>query len=141
MTVRGPLIKRIRATYLQFEDPTFFSGLWQTFVATPKPLKFFWTSCILLMIYTTLWNVWETISDYLEYPVKVTLTETSHAVLEFPTVTICNNNPVSCLKLTKAFLLDGSPALASLLQASHCLTSIGRQPLLRRMVSRLVDSS
>ena len=139
MSVKDPLVQNLKDAFNAFSEPSFTTGILKTFMATSRVMKFFWTFSIIVMLVATIWNTSMIIQDFLDYPVKTEVYESTQGALDFPTVTICNNNPVPCLKLAIAFIRRMRPYfLAALLEASGCLHTIGRDPLIWRLVCELL---
>jgi hypothetical protein len=87
------------------------------------------------MFAATSLNTWNVVTDYLSYPVVTSTTEALGSSVEFPTVTICNNSPVSCMKLFRVHLhYRQDRNVYSLLMTSMCPFNIGKQPLIGRLV-------
>ncbi|ESO07063.1 hypothetical protein HELRODRAFT_92396 [Helobdella robusta] len=80
--------------------------------ANGKFKKMFWGLTILLMTSGMVFNIYELTQRYMDRPKQVTLSITRNDALNFPSVTICNMNPV------KKSALDGQRNTSSLQQFS-----------------------
>lgn len=110
--------------FLRYWQTNSMSGLCQTRIATQdsvasdselkaKLRTLFWLSIWLSGSIATVLTVAETTSNYLAFSVISRVQVLDHKELEFPAVTICNLNPVSCYWLFKKMIVRDDISISS----------------------------
>jgi hypothetical protein len=128
-----PTSARARAVYVHFAETTTFGGVIHTHLSPHWAWKTIWVLIVLALFAATCWNCALVILDYWSYPVDTTVTVSYQPSVPFPTVTVCNRNPVSCLKLTFAYIRHPE-VLRELMYFSNCWDSVTWVPLVYRLV-------
>ena len=62
-----------------------------------------WLTVFVFLVSLTLWDLTQLVQDYLSYPVDVSTTLEHENAIDFPSVSVCNRNIVSCKRL-KTFI-------------------------------------
>jgi hypothetical protein len=86
------------------------------------------------MVAATIWNTYYVLTDYLSYPVNVNIEVSNQPTVPFPTVTVCNRNPLSCRRLAYAYVAH-KDELKDLMYHSGCSRIYGFHPWVSRLVS------
>ena len=85
------------------------------------------------------WHVWPSgtspkLCRNLAFPVGTTVELTDQASIPFPTVTLCNRNPIDCSKLAFAYIRNPAK-IRELMTLSNCKDTLSTSPLNRMLVS------
>jgi hypothetical protein len=122
----------IRA-YGHFAKTTTFGGAIHTWVSTGRPWRLSWTAVLTLLLGATFWNTREVVLDYLAWPVLTTIHKAHQESIPFPSVTVCNRNPVECTELAFAYI-EHPEKLNNLMYYSQCISTLTTKPLRGRLV-------
>ena len=110
------------------DSKTTLAGIFHAHFATNPVSKVAWAVAFLGLLGATIWNTTMVVTDYLSYPIQTTVTMSYQTSVPFPTVTVCNRNPVQCSKLVNTYF-DNKEALAHLLELSGCIETVTQPPL------------
>ena len=124
---------RLKAAYGHFAETTTFGGPVHTYISRTRSWRWTWVLITALMVAATMWNTYYVLTDYLSYPVNVKIEVTNQPSVPFPTVTICNRNPISCTKLAYAYV-KYKEELNDVMVLSQCADSLKIHPLISRLV-------
>ena len=133
------LSQRITEAYGHFAETTTFGGAIHTYISPRLFWKVTWVVLVVTMVGATIWNTNQVIQDYLGFPVVTTVEIADHQSIPFPTVTLCNRNPVDCTKLAFAYM-KYSEDLYALFACSGCMETMTENPLMYRLVSNFLVS-
>ena len=92
----GDLVKK-------FGRNTNIEGINNAGRAKDKTRLALWLTIFVFLVALTLWDLSQLVQDYLSYPVDVSTTLEHENAIDFPSVSVCNRNIVSCSRL-KTFL-------------------------------------
>jgi hypothetical protein len=128
----------IKGAYVHFAETTTFGGAIHTYVSPHAVWRATWVLIVCFTTSVTIWNSNAIVQDYLTYPVVTTVELADQNSIPYPTVTLCNRNPVDCIKLAFAYIKDPF-RLRDLMSLSRCKQTLVTQPLRRRLVSSFLD--
>ncbi|XP_059085144.1 degenerin-like protein asic-1 isoform X3 [Tigriopus californicus] len=91
----------LAASWNNFFDNTSASGA-SNAARSKHPLrKTAWLFIFVLGLTLTIWGVYQVVVEYLSYPVSTTIALRHYSKIQFPAVTICNQNRVDCERLQR----------------------------------------
>jgi hypothetical protein len=125
---------KFQVAFGHFAETTTFGGVNHTWVSTPWSWRMSWLLVLSLLLGATFWNTREVVNDYLSWPVLTTIQAANQESIPFPTVTVCNRNPVDCTKLAFAYIKH-EEELNDLMYYSQCILTLTMNPLRSRIVS------
>ncbi|KAK2154327.1 hypothetical protein LSH36_271g07011 [Paralvinella palmiformis] len=85
---------RIRLVLTTFSLITSFHGIFRIVKRTGFKKRAFWIMTYLFTLVAVIYNITAVFSDYLSYPVDVTVKINDNPSQQFPAVTVCNVNPI-----------------------------------------------
>ncbi|CAL4242849.1 unnamed protein product, partial [Meganyctiphanes norvegica] len=91
----------VTETSSTFWNSTSIAGICNSAAAKNPAAKLIWLSLFIGGISITAYDVTNVFLDYFSYPYSTQVTMTYKSSVEFPAVTVCNQNRVSCEKLHK----------------------------------------
>ena len=117
-----------------FAETTTFGGVVHTYISPHFLWRASWVVIVFFLTCLTVWNTTQVVQDYLAYPVVTTVELADQASIPFPSVTLCNRNPIDCTKLAFAYIKNPEK-WKELMGYSNCRTTLVTPPLKRRLVS------
>jgi hypothetical protein len=134
---RKPQFKeRISNAYGHFAETTTFGGPVHTWVSPLLPWRLSWVFVLILLLAATIWNTREVVLDYFNWPVVTDVSVATEQRIPFPSVTVCNRNPVNCTKLAFAYIRH-QDELNDLMYYSQCPLVLTSDPLRARIVCKI----
>ncbi|CAG0919462.1 unnamed protein product [Notodromas monacha] len=125
--------EEIAEIWHEFAARTSLGGIAQIENSTSNPVRIVWLGIFGALVGFTMWNTFAVAHDYFTFPVTTVVAVTSAGKLVFPTVTLCNRNPVECSKLAVLYVQDRDDGIVkNLLNYSGCLATVTKAPLIYR---------
>jgi hypothetical protein len=129
-----PLKTRLSNAYGHFAETTTFGGTIHAWISPRWPWRLSWVVVVMILIGATIWNTREVVIDYLKWPVVTTVQVADQQGIPFPSVTVCNRNPIDCSKLAYAYV-KRQDDLNNLMYLSQCHLTLAYDPLRSKLVS------
>ena len=128
------ICSRVLLSWKNFAEHTTLGGLGHSFHAKNWISKLAWILTFTFLGGSTIWNTFYVVHDYLSYPVVTRVKIKYESEVPFPSVTVCNRNPIQCTKLALAYL-ENEGTLKELMALSGCSKTVTRPPLIYRVTN------
>ncbi|CAG0918199.1 unnamed protein product [Notodromas monacha] len=126
---------KLSESWKQFAESTTLGGVGKINQTTSRPARIIWILIFALLCVITVKNTSEVLIDYFSFPVITDVEYKYQGGVAFPTVTICNRNPIPCSKLAAAYL-KYPEELVRVMLLSGCKPSVSKPPLIFKMIRK-----